>query len=79
MSELTQKLARLGGGGRHPGNLERDLYRTLRLPVPPFYIEVPARCQKNRRDIILKRVPLLLPHEVYQYLFESCNAIVIFF
>lgn len=71
MSGLTQKLATLGASGKCPQNIERDLFRVLKLPVEPFYIQLPTRCQSNREDVILTRVPMLLPHEMYHYLFES--------
>jgi len=71
MSTLTQKLARLGCSGKYPANIERDLYAALHLPVSPYWLEVPARSQVNREDVEMRRIPLLLPHEMYHYLFES--------
>ena len=73
MSRLTEKLARLGNSGKYPNNIERDLYRVLHLPITPYYVEVPIWCQSNRRDIKTKRIPILLPHELYHYLFEPCH------
>ena len=70
MSPLTQKLASLGCHGKYPANIERDLYKTLQLPVAPYWIEVPVRSQTNREDIEVKRIPMLLPHEMYHYLFD---------
>jgi len=69
MSTLTQKLAKLGCSGRYPSNIERDLFRLLELPISPYFVEMPVRSQANREDIILKRLPMLLPHELYHYLF----------
>lgn len=70
MHPLTRKLARLGCSGKYPANIERDLFRALNLPVQPFYVEVPVRCSTNREDVVLKHIPILLPHEMYHYLFE---------
>ena len=42
------------------------------LPIAPFYVDLPVRCQSNREDIVLKRMPLLLPHQLYHYLFDTC-------
>jgi len=72
MSTLTQKLAKIGGGGKFPSNMERDLYRVLELPIEPFHVDLPVRSQVNRKDIELKRIPMLLPHEMYHYMFEAC-------
>lgn len=70
MSTLTQKLATLGCSGRYPSNIERDLFRVLEVPVAPFFVKLPTRAQSNREDIELTRIPMLLPHEMYHYLFE---------
>ena len=78
MSTLTQKLARLGASGKHPNNVERDLFRVLDLPVAPFYVLLPTKCQSNRKDVVLTRVPVLLPHQVYHYMFEAWLYIVLF-
>ena len=32
-SPLTHKIASCGSHGRHPQNIERDLYRALQLPL----------------------------------------------
>lgn len=79
MSGLTKKLAGLGAGGRYPGNIERDLYRVLNLPIAPYYVELPTRCQNNRESIVLSRIPMLLPHELYHYLFEPWRLISLMF
>ncbi len=71
MSTLTQKLARLGCSGKFPNNIERDMFRTLQLPVSPYFVKVTLRCPENRKDIQLTRVPMLLPHEMYHYLFDT--------
>lgn len=70
MSPLTQKLSKLGCCGKFPANIERDLYRVLELPVAPYWLDVPARSQRDRQAIEIKRIPLLLPHEMYHYLFD---------
>ena len=72
VSTLTRKLASLGSHGKFPNNLERDLFRALELPIAPFYVDLPVRCQSNWEDIVLKRMPLLLPHQLYHYLFDTC-------
>lgn len=71
MSPLTQKLARLGCSGKFPNNVERDLFRALQLPVAPFFIKVPTRSPNNRADIELTRIPILLPHQMYHFLFDA--------
>ena len=75
MSGLTQKLASLGAYGRYPNNIERDLFRVLELPISPYYVELPTRSQSNREDVILTRVPMLLPHELYHYLYDPWGTI----
>ena len=32
-SDLTKGIARLGSNGKYPANMERDLYRLLKLPL----------------------------------------------
>ena len=36
VSELTKKLASTGAYGRHPQNIERDVFRALQLPLDPW-------------------------------------------
>ena len=36
-SSVTRAIARIGTNGKFPNNCERDLYRTLRLPVEPRF------------------------------------------
>ena len=76
MSGLTKKLASLGAHGRYPANMERDLFRVLKLPVDPYHVELPTRCQSNRQDVVLTRVPILLPHEMYHYLYDAWLSIM---
>jgi hypothetical protein len=71
VSTLTRKLASLGCKGKYPNNVERDLFRALEVPVAPYYVEVPTRCQTDREKVVLKRIPLLLPHQLYHYMFEA--------
>lgn len=79
MSTLTQKLARLGSSGKFPNNVERDLFRLLKLPVFPYYVKLPTRSSSNRSDLELREIPLLLPHQVYHFLFEPVlNLISVF-
>ena len=47
VSTLTRKLASLGSHGKFPNNLERHLFRALELPIAPFYVDLPVRCQSN--------------------------------
>ena len=79
MSNLTQKLASLGNHGKHKQNIERDLFRVLNLPVSPYYVELPLRSQLNRAEVVLERVPMLLPHELYHYMFEPRHVEQLFF
>ena len=79
VSTLTRKLASLGSHGKYPNNLERDLFRALDLPIAPYHVELPVRCQINREDVVLKRIPLLLPHQLYHYLFETWLCYVFLF
>ena len=71
MSPLTHKFAALGAHGRYPSNIERDLCNLLRLPVAPLWVEVPIRSSSDRSTLELMKVPMLLPHEVYHYLYET--------
>ncbi len=71
MSPLTQKLARLGSSGKHPGNIERDLHHALQLPIPFFWVDIPVRSDLDRNTVELASLPILLPHQVYHYLFEA--------
>ena len=75
VSTLTRNLAKLGSSGEYPNNIERDLYRVLHLPIAPYYVVLRRRCLSNREDIELKRIPLLLPHELYHYMFEPCREV----
>ena len=72
MSPLTRRLARLGAHGRYPNNIERDLFRVLELPVPVHHVEIPVKDAATRSNIVVMRAPILLPHEIYHYLFEAC-------
>lgn len=73
MSQLTHKMASLGKFGKYPSNVERDLTSLLALPVSPFWIDIPVRDAGSRSRIITMRLPLLLPHELYHYLHDTCS------
>ncbi|CAK9095361.1 unnamed protein product [Durusdinium trenchii] len=61
-SQLTKKLARIGGAGAFPQNAERDLFRILELPIEPVFITVPIRdrSRPGRRCTTTLRVRLTL-------------------
>ena len=69
LSPLTHKFANLGTAGKHPSNIERDLSSLLRLPVTPIWVEIPVRSAVDRSTLEVMKVPVLLPHEVYHYLY----------
>ena len=72
MSELTCKFAKLGKAGKFPNNIERDLSNLLKLPVSPLWITIPAKDQETRSKVTTMKVPILLPHQLYHYLYVSC-------
>jgi len=72
MSPLTMKLARLGTSGKHPANIERDLHHALQLPVPIYWVDIPVRSDVDRKTVEVASLPLVLPHQYYHYLFETC-------
>lgn len=78
LSPLTERMARLGASGRHPQNIERDLCKLLQLPLVPFWITIPVRAPDNRQTLTSLKMPVILPHELYHYLFESCPCKVMF-
>lgn len=71
LSELTHRIARIGARGKYPNNCERDLNALLKLPVEPFWITVPVRDPETRASVTALKVPLLLPHQLYGYLFAN--------
>ena len=71
LSELTTRMARLGCYGKYPGNIERDLCTLLESPIQSLWLEIPVRCEQNRRDIELKKLPVICPHLLYEYLHVS--------
>lgn len=71
LSELTTRMARLGCYGKYPGNIERDLCTLLEIPIQSLWLEIPVRCEQNRRDIELKKLPVICPHLLYEYLHVS--------
>lgn len=68
---MTHRFAALGSHGRYPNNCERDLSKLLQLPVSPLWINVPIRDPADRSSLTSSKCPVLLPHEVYHYLFET--------
>lgn len=71
LSDLTVRLSKLGASGKHPSNIERDLYRVLDLSVPLFWVDIPIREQQNRSSIQTEWMPMILPHQLYHYIFET--------
>lgn len=71
LSDLTSRMARLGCSGKYPGNIERDLCTLLEIPIQSIWLEIPVRCEKNRKDIELKKLPVICPHLLYEYLHVS--------
>jgi hypothetical protein len=70
LSPLTHRFAALGAHGKFPNNIERDLATLLQLPVSPIWITIPVRSPTNRETLETMKVPVLLPHEIYNYLYE---------
>ena len=71
LSDLTVRMSKLGCSGRYPNNIERDLVTLLQLPVPFYWVEIPVRNEQNRKDVEIKKLPILCPHSLYHYLFVS--------
>ena len=67
-------LARLGGTGRHRGNVDRDLARMMRRASPfglqPVEVLIPIR-RRAHQGYIMKPWPVLLPHEFLAALHKS--------
>lgn len=70
LSELTHRMARLGASGKFPNNVERDLANLLQIPIQPYWIQIPVKDPSTRKEVTSMRCPILLPHEVYHYLYE---------
>ena len=84
LSPLTHKFANLGAAGKFPNNIERDLSSLLKLPVTPVWINIPIRSATDRATLETMKVPLVLPHEMYHYLYEPWqpgvpNLVLFFF
>lgn len=69
LSELTHRMASLGANGKFQNNIERDLANLLQLPIQPYWIHIPVK-DPTRKEVTSMRCPILLPHEVYHYLYE---------
>lgn len=78
LSELTQRMARLGAGGKFPNNVERDLANLLQVPIQPYWIQIPVK-DATRKEVTSMRCPTLLPHEVYHYLYEPSLGLTVSF
>ena len=63
-------MACLGASGKFPNNVERDLANLLHIPIQPYWIQVPVKDPSTRKEVTSMRCPILLPHEVYHYLYE---------
>ncbi len=75
-SASLRALAGLGGSGRYPGNMQRDLVRILGEPsLPkPFMAPIHMKIQKPRRGesgVQQVRFPFLLPHEYFAHLYQN--------
>ena len=72
-------MLRLGGAGKSPNNIERDLHRRAKLlvdlPIDPELIEVP---RYHRRSGLMKMInaALICPHDLFGALFERPKAFV---
>lgn len=75
MSPLTVKFARLGSCGKFPNNIERDLGNLLQVPVHPLWVELPIRDPASRNKIITEKFPIMLPHEIYHWLHDTCSCL----
>ena len=75
LSELTTKISRLGCRGKYKNNIERDLCRVLEIPVQALWVEIPVRSEHNRKDVALKKFPVICPHLLYDYLHAPQRSI----
>ena len=58
---VLQTLAEAGTGGKHLGNVEREAWRNLVLPIEPYWVEVTL--QDRDEQHYQAKVPVYLPHE----------------
>jgi hypothetical protein len=70
LSPFTEKIAKLGACGKYPGNVERDLHNALEIPIPIYWLELPVRSLVDRKTLETAWLPMMLPHQIYHYLFE---------
>jgi len=73
---LMKSLARLGSGGRHAQNCERDMYRLalregLMVDLNVYYIWVHMKRPDLPDANHAVRHPMLLPHEMFHLLHTS--------
>ena len=67
----VQKLARIGGAGKYPGNMQRDLaimcgsFTTLQA----VDTDIPIRIKKNKTGHVMK-LKFLLPHKLFSALYH---------
>ena len=76
---FTEKIASLGAGGLHMQNAERDMHRTCRRFLNVDYQLYHVKTYLRRPGTGLDEVewPILLPHEVFAFLF--CIFLISFF
>ena len=73
VSDLNQ-FASLGAHGNSEQNCQRDLLQKLpQLLAPePYLVEVPLIVlQDNKKEMVLKDIPVLLPHEWFASMLET--------
>jgi len=74
-SQSLKMLAKLGSNGRYPGNVHRELLNFMGAPETPqcFHASIHIVVQKPRLNVSVVQeisVPFLLPHVMFNYLFQ---------
>ena len=68
-----KSLANLGARGKWPGNCSRDLERLISrkgINLEPYFVKVPFR-ENGSLGVRILPVAVLLPHEVFAFLWEA--------
>jgi hypothetical protein len=71
----VEDFARAGAGGKFPGNMARDIMRAVRKGVKwpsPYWVSLPIKDRDGTMS--LERVPVLLPHETFNFIVEHTPA-----
>lgn len=68
VSQFTSKIASIKLQNR---NANRDFFRYVCTPVDPVFVECPVLKDPGGEEVITRRLPMLDPHELLDYLWRK--------